>query len=202
MKPVLRRDDEHRYFLGAEELWGVSAVLKDNGLIDDRWFDETSSSRGLAIHAELSNVARGIAPFSFIEPDLFGWCQSGYDFLDMLRADGHEIIGIAVMLYHNLYRFAGEYDLLTKKEGREYLYDFKSGKASKATRFQIAAYDLLLGPTKDGKPRKRAAVELQQDGDRARVLEYNSPDNFHDGNTFLALLTAARTRQQFGPKNV
>jgi hypothetical protein len=195
MEPMLRIDDEHRYWLGTEELWGVSAVLKDNLLIDDRWFDETSRSRGTAIHSELASIARGAKPFPFIDPDLYAWRQSGIDFLDMLKSDGAEILHVEMMRHHPIYKFAGTMDLVVRWRGYEHILDYKTGKASKATRYQLGAYSLLLGPTTDGKPRRRAAVELQQDGSRAILREYNAPENFHDGNIFLALLTAARTRQ-------
>lgn len=198
--PDLRRDDDHKYFVGTEELWGVSAVLTDNRLIDDKWFTETHSSRGTAIHSELANIARGATPFCFLDPDLVGWVKSGTDFLAMLKDDGAEILGVEVMAYSQLYRVAGTMDLIVRWRGYFWIIDFKSGKAAKAARLQLAAYDVILGPTADGKPRKRAAVELQEDGSRARLIEYNSTEHFHDGNTFLALLTASRARQKYGPK--
>lgn len=174
-------------------------MLKEVGLIDDQWFDETSRSRGTAVHAEIANIARGFEPFSFLDPDLTGWVQSGIDFLAMLRSEGFEIVAVEKMHYHPLYKFAGEIDLLARKDAREYLYDFKTGKAAKATRFQLAAYSMLLQTSND-KLIKRAAVELQEDGSRARIIEYNSTDNFHDGNRFLSYLNTARDKRLFGPK--
>ena len=118
----------------------------------------------------------------------------------MLRADGAKILGVELMRHHALYRFAGELDLLVRWRGYEHVLDFKTGKASKATRYQTAAYDLLLGPAPDGKPRKRAAVELQEDGGRARLVEFNGTAHHHDGATFLALLTTSRARAACGSK--
>lgn len=198
--PDLHRNHEHRYFVGDRELEGVTATLKDNGLVNDEWFTEEHSSRGMAIHAELANIARGLQPFAFIDPDLYAWRQSGIDFLDMLRTDGAEILGVEVMRYHHIYKYAGAMDLVVRWRGYEHVLDFKSGKATKATRYQLAAYDILLGPTQNHLPRKRAAVELDRDGGRIRLIEYNGVEYFGDSNTFLALLAASRTRKLCGAK--
>lgn len=196
-EPPLRLDPEHHYWLGQEELWGVSAVLKDNRLVDDQWFTEESRRRGTFIHAILAEAARGNFPYlPFVDEEYQGWCRSGIEFLEMLRADGAEIMGAELMRHHHLYRFAGTIDLMARWRGKIWLFDLKTGKAAKATRYQLAAYGLLDG----GSQCKKAAVELQQDGSRARLIEYNSVDHFHDGNTFLAFLTASRARQQHGPK--
>ena len=196
----LRRDDEHRYFVGNREVEGVTATLKDVGLINDEWFTDGHSSRGVAIHAEMSSLARGAEPFMFLDPDLTGWVKSGQDFLTMLKAECHEIAGVEVMRWHRLYAFAGQMDLITLRENRIYIWDFKSGKALKTTRFQLAAYSMLVQPVIGEKMVKRAAVELQEDGGRAKVIEYNTPAHFHDGARFLSYLTAARDRREFGPK--
>lgn len=197
----LIRDSDHKYFVGNRNLEGVTEIMVDNRLESDEWYTETHSSRGTAIHAELANAARGIPPFPFIDPDLYGWCQSGRDYLAYLIADGAIILAVEKMLYSPLYWFAGTVDLVVLWRGYEWVLDWKSGKASKVTRFKLAAYDLLMGPTQNGKPRKRAAIEVHEDGSRAKIVEYNGSDHFHDGNTFLALLTATRARKLYGPKD-
>ncbi len=196
--PDLSRTDDHRYFVGPRELNGVTATIQDNGLINADFFTEEHSSRGVAIHAALAEVARGGELFPFIDPDLAGWCQSGCDFLATLKSDGHEIVGVEVMRWHRLYGFAGQIDLVTMCANVLHVWDFKSGKAPKAARYQLGAYALLL--PQDGKPIKKAAVELDRDGGRAKIIPYYAFEHFHDGATFLALLTASRTRQACGVK--
>ncbi len=201
----LRRDDDHKYWLTAppkpdENLLGVSEVMVDNRLETGRWFTETDSTRGIALHSELAAAARGHDVFPFLDPDLWGWRQSGLDWLAEKLADGAVVLGVEVMRYHPLYRFAGTVDLVILWRGYEWVIDWKSGKASGVTRFKLAAYDLILGPAANGKPRKRAAVEIQEDGSRARPVEYNTPAHFHDGNRFLSYLNTTRDRREFGPK--
>lgn len=208
--PVLIRDENHLYWLvdqlppsrtpHRENLLGVTEVMVDNRFETDRWFTPTDSSRGLAIHAELANAARGYPPFPFLDPDLYGWCQSGRNFLAYLLADGAVILHVEQMFYHPLYKFAGTIDLVVHWRGYEWVLDWKSGKASKVTRFKLAAYDTLLGPTLNGKPRKRAAVEVHEDGSRAKLVEYNEPKHFHDANRFLSYLNTTRDRREFGVK--
>ena len=198
--PGLRLDEEHRYWVGDREIWGVSAVMADNRLVDAKWFDESSRSRGTAIHAELANIARGAEPFSFLDPDLVGWVKSGIDFLSMLRADGAEILGVEVMRHNALYDIAGTIDLVVRWNGSVWIFDHKSGKAARTTRFQAGAYDMILGPTEDGKPRRRAAVELQEDGGTAKIVGYNTVEHFHDANRFLGYLNTSRDRKAYGPK--
>lgn len=204
--PILTRDAEHKYWLlepgrtKPENILGVTEVMVQLGFESDEWFTETHSSRGTAIHAELANRARGHEPFPFLDPDLYGWCSSGDDFLRMLLADGAVILGVERMGYHPLYKFAGTIDLHVLWRGYEWVLDWKSGKASKVTRFKLAAYDTILGPTKNGLPRKRAAVEIQEDGSRARLVEYNKPENFHDGNRFLSYLNTARDLRVYAAK--
>lgn len=204
--PILTRDDDHKYWVSElmkprENVLGVTEVMVDNRLESDRWFTPTDSSRGIALHAELANIARGYAPFPFIDPDLYGWRQSGMDFLAYILADGGVILHVEVMRYHTLYRFAGTIDLVVLWRGYEWVLDWKSGKASKVTRFKLAAYDTILGPALNGKQRKRAAIEIHEDGSRAKLVEYNEPKHFHDANRFLSYLNTTRDRREFAPKD-
>lgn len=198
-------DEDHKYWLvepprPRENMLGVTEVMVQLGFEDDTWYTETDSSRGIALHAELANIGRGGQPFPFLDPDLWGWRQSGIDFLAMLAADGATILGVEVMRYHPLYRYAGTIDLHVLWRKYEWVLDWKSGKASRVTRFKLAAYDTLLGPTRTGLPRKRAAVEIQEDGGHAKLIEYNKPEHFHDGNRFLSYLNTARDQRVYGSK--
>lgn len=199
-EPELYRDADHKYWLGRENLIGVTETMVEVGLESDEWYTETHSSRGRAIHAELANAARGIPPFPFLDPDLYGWVESGRTHLAELIADGAVILAVEKMAHSPLYRLAGTVDLLVLWRGYEWVLDWKSGKASKVTRFKLAAYDTILGPAANGKPRKRAAIEVHEDGSRAKLVEYNTPENFHDANRFLSYLNTARDKRLFGPK--
>lgn len=199
--PHLLRDDAHIYWLyeglnrQTQRLEGVTEVMADNRLEDATYFTEEHSTRGIAVHAELANIANGLAEFPFLDPDLYGWVQSGKLFLADLARDGATILLVEAMRWHPLYRYAGTVDLVVLWRGYEWVLDWKTGKASKVTRFKLGAYDMLLGAAANGKQRKRASIELDRDGGNAKLVEYNKHENFHDGNAFLAFLTTSRMRK-------
>ena len=199
--PGLSLDKDHKYWFEEENILGVSEVIVDNRLESDKWFTETDSSRGIAIHTVLAGVARGLTfDWDLLDPDLHGWVHSGIDYLAYLIADGAVILGVEVSRFNPLHRVAGTIDLIALWRGYEWILDYKSGKASGVTRFRLGAYDMILGPTENRKPRKRAAIELQKDGGKAKLKEYNGVEFFHDGNRFLSYLVTTRDHRQFGPK--
>lgn len=198
------RDDEHKYWIlkPLENLLGVTEVMDDNGFeVDPRHYVPGSSERGKFIHEVLADACLGKYPYMpCVEEQYQGWTQSGLNFLDFMLANGAVILGVEVMRFHPLYRFAGTIDLVVLWLGYEWVLDWKTGKAAKITRFKLAAYDALLGPAANGKQRKRAAVEIQRDGGRARLVEYNTPAHFHDANRFLSYLNTTRDRREFAPR--
>lgn len=197
------RDDDHKYWIlkPLENLLGVTEVMVDNRLETSDFFSDEDSARGKFLHEVLAGAALGRYPYMpFVDVEYQGWLKSGLDVLEMMLADGAVILGVEVMKFHPLYRFAGTIDLVVLWRGYEWVLDWKSGKASKVTRFKIAAYDTLLGPAANGKQRKRAAVEIQRDGGRARFVEYNTPAHFHDANRFLSYLNTTRDRREFAPR--
>ena len=78
-----------------------------------------------------------------------------------------------------LYGFAGKPDLIGPLAGRESVVDTKSGAAGPAAHLQTAAYEIL-----HGKPLKRYALQLKQDG-KYRLIEHKDRK---DREIFLAAL--------------
>ncbi len=201
--PGLVCDEDHLYHLDGTDPLGVSEVMEDLGFESGQWYTDTDSSRGVAIHAVLAGVARGLTfDWDLLDQDLHGWCRSGLNYLAYLLADGAVILGVEVRRHHSLYRYAGTVDLIVLWRGYEWVLDWKSGTASRVTRFKLAAYDQLLGAAANGKPRKRAAIEVQQDGSRAKLVEYNGPEYYHDANRFLGYLGTTRDRRVYANKKI
>ncbi len=204
--PGLTIDAEHAYSFSGARVPGVTEVLHGCGFVDTRWYTETHSSRGRAVHEVLAGTARGLTfDWELLDVDLHGWTRSGVNFLSAIDADGGEILGVETMLYHPLYAFAGTVDLIVRGwRGADWILDYKTGAVQKWVRFQTAAYGLLVQNLPEvaarGKLLKRAAVELDRDGARARIIEYNSVDHFNDGARFLAHLTTHRDRALFGAR--
>ncbi len=97
-----------------------------------------------------------------------------------------------------LYLFAGTLDRRVYATGWEYILDLKTGPTPKWGRYQTAAYDHLCGPYIKGF-RKRAAVELHEDGSMATMRPH---EDMNDWNYFLAMLTTTRARQQSGVSQI
>ncbi len=103
------------------------------------------------------------------------------------------------MRHHPIYKYAGTIDLVAHWQGYDWIFDYKTGKTAKVTRFQLGAYSTLV-PPRSSLPMKKAAIELQADGSRARPVFYNSTENFHDGARFLSYLNTSKDRKLYGTK--
>ena len=197
----LYRDDNHKYWLGRENIPGVNEVMTALGFEQDpRYFGESCSSRGSVVHQVLAGVALGLTfDEDLLDPDLRGWVRSGITRLDYLRSKGAEILGAEEMFYHPIYKFAGQIDLRYRLGGRVCIDDWKTGAAPKTTRFKMGAYSLLI-PQANGLPVQKAAVEHDRNGGNAHPVYYNEPQHFHDGNRFVAYLTTFKDLRLYAPK--
>lgn len=197
MPETLRLDRQHRYWLGAEEILGTSFILADNGLVDSSWFTEEARSRGTVVHQVLAGIHSGYTfNWDDLHEKLHGFVRSGLAFRDRMK---YEVLDVEQMRWHPIYRFAGTLDLRIRMNDYEYILDWKTGKAAKATRYQLAAYDLLAGPPKTFKFRKKICVELREDGGMPSIVEYNDPMYLHDDLSFLAFLETTRKRMEIKP---
>lgn len=198
----LYRDPEHKYWLGRERLLGVNETITGLGLEEDGFYTAGASNRGHVVHAVLAGVARGLTfDWDLLDPDLHGWVKSGILWLDHMRTDpDFEIMGVEEMRFHPTFRFAGQIDLVVRWRGYLWIMDWKSGKASKMTRFKMGAYAMLFSPPTAILQTKKAAIELQADGSCARPVYFNETQHFHDGNRFVAYHTTLKDKILYGPK--
>ena len=181
-------DEPHGYFMGDVELPSPSTVFQDLGLVDKRWFTESSRARGRAVHAGLHYALKGTLDWGTLHPDLHGYVKSGLRLVERLQPT---LVRFETPLHHPTLRFAGTSDAEWTIGKWSYIIDWKSGKAPAVARYQTAAYAMLA---EDGQKRlwKRAAVELQEDGSIANLVRYDDPSDF---NGWINLLGAYRIRQ-------
>ena len=66
----------HRYTLDGRELPGVTTALKDVGLIDDRWFDEWSATKGKFVHQACAMVDDGTQEEDALDPAIKGYVEA------------------------------------------------------------------------------------------------------------------------------
>lgn len=180
-----------RYMVGDRGFYGVTDVLRDNGFIDDRFYDDVSRSRGSAVHLACLYFDRGTLNWNTLHQDLHGYVRSWEKL--KLRV-GLRIVEAEVARYHESFGLAGTLDRLVEFGGWEHVWDLKSGAAPSWARYQTAAYELLLPKYHRGL-RKRAAIELHKDGRMASIKDH---DDSADGNYFLSYLTSTQRRQFHG----
>lgn len=189
MEKIFRYIDEpHGYWLGSEELPSPSKVFADLGLVDSKFYSESSRTRGKAVHTALHYALKGTLDWDTLHIDLHGYVKSGLLLVDRLKP---QITGYEAPRYHLSLNFAGTLDLEWQLDGWRWIVDWKSGKAPKVARYQTAAYETLAKQTVANNF-KRAAVELQEDGSIANLVRY---DDHTDGAGWLNLLGAYRIRQ-------
>jgi hypothetical protein len=161
----------------------VTQIIREFGLYGDaeRHWDDYSAGKGRIIHRtiELYHAGR-LDPVNVkaeVEPYLEAWIKFVADskFIPTM----HEKI-----LHDPLIRVAGTADCIGCYEGRAAVLDIKTGAPHPATAIQLAGYEYLWwsDPGHDGKPARRIAVPLKQDG---TYWPTEHPDR-HDRDVFLS----------------
>lgn len=175
----------------------VTDVLRHIGFIDPTWFTAEARSRGDIVHAVTAGLDRGLSfEWADLDQKLHGYVKSWISFKQQTRID---ILDVEVPGYHPLYKFWGTRDICFMLNGQEWLCDKKTGMPPYWTRWQTAAYDMLAGSAI--KPRRRASIQLFDDGSTARMIEYGGAEHYNDGAEFLAFLIAVRRRLENGIGN-
>ena len=125
-----------------EIIRSVTTVLKDAGLIDDRWFSAEARDRGSAVHALCERYANGV------RLDKLG---RSLDCLEYVIAFANWMadykpyaITTEATISHaiNGKRYAGRFDGLYDVKGRRILVDVKTGTKLPWHKAQLAAYSL------------------------------------------------------------
>lgn len=135
---LLRFDpEEHRYFLGKNELPGVTRVLKSAGLVDDTWFTEYSRIRGKHIHDAIQLHNERDLDEKTLDPRIRPYLDAYRDFLK----ESHLRVYLSERQVHSkLYGYAGTFDLYGLMGRRRALIDVKTGAMPRWVGLQLAGY--------------------------------------------------------------
>lgn len=181
----LRLDAEHRYWLGAERLPGVTDILHDVGIVDYSMIAEepleAARHRGHLIHLATELDDRGVLDESVaadVMPYVEGWrkFRRDWSFTPTNREE---------KCHHPIHYFAGTLDA----EDDRLLVDIKHGKPQTWVRWQLAAY-MSMRP----KVKRRVCVHLTGDGNY-RPYPFEVATYRTDLDVFLAALTVYRARR-------
>ncbi len=175
---MITLDENHIYHDGDGNIIpGVTSVLKDVGVIDDRWFDDYSRTRGQMVHLATALYDRDDLEESSVNPVIEPYLNAWIKFR---KESGYVPDMIEKIVHNKIYGYAGTLDRTGTKNGVKELTEIKSGTVQSWAELQTAAYAGCL----DG-VYKRYAIELHDNGSYKKVVY----DNRQDWGVWLSCLT-------------
>lgn len=145
----------------------VTQIIKEAGVIDDRFYTAEARDKGTAAHKLCERYAEGE------RLDKRGQPLRGYPYVNAFAqwVDDYSPWAVATecRVYHRINgkAYAGTFDLLAEIEGKRVLVDLKTGSKAKWHEVQLAAYAMasIIGPEYNYiNPDKLAVLYLQADG--------------------------------------
>jgi hypothetical protein len=164
-------DHTHQYFLGTEEVPGVTHVLRDMGLDRDwHYTDPFYRRRGKAIHEACRLIDKDTLDWERLAPAIIGWPRAWEKFLRERSFEPDPEMTERPML-SDRYRFGGTCDRWGMMQGERWLIDIKTGDPiHPAVDLQLGLYAYLIEEVAGRKTDKRAAVRLREDGDYELII--------------------------------
>lgn len=157
--PLIQLDEAHVYRVNDVVTPGFSEIVKGVGLIDDRWFTETSRWRGSVVHAITQLEDENDLDEESVDPSFSGWLEAYRRFK---RETGFIPEAIEQPVFNPFLKYCGTLDRSGKlASGRPALLDLKTGDVNKITRYQTVAY---LGCLSQPFQYTRLAVGLKPNG--------------------------------------
>ncbi len=152
-------DADHTYTLEGRKLSGVTTMLQNCGIINNRFYTEAGAENGKRRHYlcelydkdNLNWETIGEADYPYLE----GWTKAREEMKI-------EIQGIEVGAYHPLLFYAGRVDRLVLIDGKPYIIDIKTGAINKATELQLILYGMMF--TYNGERAGLKTIYLQKNG--------------------------------------
>lgn len=200
--PGLALDEEHRYTFGGEPVVSVTQVLREEGLVDDRYFSPEAARRGSTVHRLAELDAEG----DLYEQDI---PEQFRGYLNAVRAFKRETgwftarhtddqLLTEVRLFNESYGLAGTADEIGMSRGQTglSLADYKTGEPAPATGLQTGAYSRMFQLATGRVIVHRLAVQLRADG-TYRLHHYTNPA---DVTVFLGALNTHRWRLENLPE--
>ncbi len=170
----------HTYWHGDIQVPGATSILKNCGLVDDRWFTEESAEKGNRVHKVIENyVSFGLdsAP-----EDLAGYLEAYKKFE---KSEPFKVEASELLLFHSQLFYAGTGDLFGEYDGDLTYIDVKSGVKCREHAWQSAGYAEAFRHETGRNVKRRFGLHLRADGKYSLVP--------HNGISDLAIFLAAAT---------
>ncbi len=196
-QPYIELDEAtHTYYVDGMKQISVTQVIKQAGLIDDRWFTEFGRWRGSAVHKATHYFDDGDINRRTLDPIVKPFVA---DWKKFREQTGFVPTLIEQPFYDGLYNYCGTPDRRGyfyepgMSKGGNVLVDIKTypgGQPPWWTRLQLAGYGRLIDPNRIF---HRFAVVLTGDG--PNIIPYDTEDYIQDVNDFLACIRIARLKE-------
>lgn len=175
----------HTYTLNGEKLPSVTRLLKDAGLVDDRWFNEQGARRGSFAHSALEFYDHNDLDESTLDPRLLGFLEGWKKF----KAESQiEILSIEERVCNEAYWYAGTLDRRVMMQGEEIIIDVKTGAPMAHHGCQLALYRMCFP-----RPLGGMGVYLSEGG--YKIIEYGQLEHMA---TARAIVTLAAWKRKYG----
>jgi hypothetical protein len=183
-----RLDDEHRYWLGKKRLFGVTEVIKSNGVMSGGdFYTELGREKGEAIHRACQLLFLDKLDWSTIDGRILGYVLSCTEYIAHSKFKPRRT---EHSNYHPELGYGGTWDADGSSiQIDDFLFDLKSGKKEKWHGVQTSAYQ-ELARVNGILIKRRGALYLQPDGSMAKLYLHE------DRNDFKIFLSALRILQK------
>jgi hypothetical protein len=180
---------KHEYSHGDRVVPSVTQILKEVGIIDDRFFTDDARERGSAVHKTIEAYIK--YGDEGCHPLLAGYLGAYRRFEAELRP---EIIESESLLFYSQggIHYAGTGDIFCILDHQLTYLDFKTGGKDKWHALQTAAYSEAYWQQSGRPVLRRGSLYLEGDG----TYRLNFHDNQTDAAVFLAAAAIVNWKRQ------
>lgn len=130
-------DENHIYRVDGSIYPGVTEILEDAWLIDNRWYTEGGAIRGTYIHRICHYIDEGDLDESTVDEAFKPRVEAYKRFKE---DTGFNVSYNEMPVFHPLYKYCGTLDKIGELNGKKILLDIKTGPYQKWVSLQLHAY--------------------------------------------------------------
>jgi len=184
-------ENGHIYRYGGKEIPSVSRILVGEGFINTGWFTDEGRLRGSAVHMHIQHHCMKAGCMA-VPKAFHGYMDAWKSFEE--QCDWKMLYAEMPLSTYEEPMFAGTPDQIGMMNNVPAVIDIKTGKISKSTGLQLAAYEMLINTNSMKKVLadefwvrlKRFTVQLNKDG-KYKLTEFKDHNDRYIFNSALAI---------------
>lgn len=176
MAELTFREEDHSYWLGERRIFGVTEIIRDNGLMNGTdFFTDEARERGSMVHKACELLAFDNLDWDSVDKQIWGYVYSYKLYLEHTKFRARHVEYQAI---HPTLFYAGTFDALGHDfQSDDLLFDLKSGVPEKWHQIQTAFY-AELAHANHHNVQRRGTVYLQRDGSIAKFHQHNDKSDW------------------------